>query len=384
MALPNCNAFRITSLVKDTVSKFEQSADEQITAKHVPTKKIEECIRANKTEFELTDKILIDIALVYAEKLWQERIDLKSKVMCSHDTYLKLYQLSKPQLDFDCIIGDEFQDVNPVVADIILRQPTQKVLIGDPNQSIYGWRGARNYLKDSPEYERLYLSKSFRYGPEIAELAMTVIKYQRHLEGFEERSTNIGHVDTTKPYTKIFRTNSCLLTEAVELISEGVAVSVDINTKDFVNKIYNVISLKNGDKYKVKHKDIIIFEDYMELLAEAEYDPELNRIVKIVESDNTYDFIRSLKTYKKPRNPHALFTTGHKAKGLEWDNVIMADDFPLPRNDQGEYAELAQGEVNLLYVCLTRAQKNLQINTSIAMIRDERNSVKSEFPTEFE
>lgn len=187
-----CSAIRICSLIKETISKFEYSADDEITKAHVSNSTIKEFDRLNNSDFKLDKSKLRNIAVRYARMLWDKRIDLNSEVLCSHDTYLKLYQLSRPVLDYDCVIGDEFQDVNPVVADIILNQKTQRIVIGDPNQSIYGWRGAENFLKDSDEYVTLFLSKSFRYGQEIADLGMTVINYSRELHGFEERETKYG------------------------------------------------------------------------------------------------------------------------------------------------------------------------------------------------
>ena len=354
---------------------FEHSDSPEITVNHVPRSKVEEFDRMNKSVHKLNTTKLVKLTVKLAKQLWKDRIDLNSPVMCTHDTYLKLFQLSKPTLVYDCIVGDEFQDVNPVVADIVLNQKIQKVLIGDPNQSIYGWRGAQNFLIDNPDYHRLYLSKSFRYGQAIADLAMMVINYKRKLKGFEQKTSVIGKVDTTKPYTKIFRTNACLLSEAVDLINDGISVMFDINHRDFVNKLQNVISLKDGDNGRVKHADIIIFESFEELLAEAEFDHELKRMVSIIDKDQADDVIRTLSSYRKPRKANVIFTTGHKAKGLEWDYVILANDFRVPIDDDGEYYELPQGEINLLYVCLTRAVKVLETNGAISAIIEERSKV---------
>lgn len=370
--IPGCNKLRISSLVKDIITKFEHSADREISPKHVPVHKIQEYVRINNSEHDLDTAKLITVSLEYATMLWNDRVDINSKVLCTHDTYLKLYQLTNPILTFKCIIGDEFQDVNPVVADIILKQKCQKILIGDPNQSIYQWRGAKNYLKDMNGFITLYLSKSFRYGQKIADLAMDVIDHRRNLTGFEEKSTKICQIFTNDIYTKIFRTNAGLLIEAAELLANGIKVYFDINKKDFINKIYNVLDLKHDQPERVKHKDIIIFETYDQLKEESEYDPELRKIVGIVENNNCSEIIHALSSYRKPRKPDVIFTTGHKAKGLQWSNVILAEDFIIPINKDGEFYDLPEGEINLLYVCLTRAEDKLQINRAIYEILIER------------
>eukprot|EP00494_Astrolonche_serrata_P005727 UN05744 len=56
-----------------------------------------------------------------------------------------------------------------------------------------------------------------------------------------------------------------------------------------------------------------------------------------------------------------LFTTVHKAKGLEWDIVRLAEDISSPsETDDVE-------EVNILYVACTRAKKQLYLNRSVAL-----------------
>jgi superfamily I DNA/RNA helicase len=367
-----CTDDRIANLVKLTLTNFEHSADIEISEKHIPKLIIERYSNVETVKDIFDKELVVKLTIGYAKRLWKDRINPSSVVMCTHDTYLKLFQLSNPTLNYDCIIGDEFQDVNPVVADIILKQKCQRVLIGDPNQSIYGWRGAKNYLTDRDDFTRLYLSQSFRYGQTIADLAMAILNYKRDLRGFEQRTTTIGEVDKSEKYTMIFRTNAGLIIEATNLLLEGKSVKFDINQKDFIDKVYNVLYLKNGEKHKVKHKDIVIFSNYDELKDEIEYDPELRKIVNIVEKGDLDLIVSALKGYRKPDKADIELTTGHKSKGLQWDNVILAEDFIVPIDANGNYYELPDSEINLLYVCLTRAQKTLQINEAIKTILCER------------
>ena len=67
-----------------------------------------------------------------------------------------------------------------------------------------------------------------------------------------------------------------------------------------------------------------------------------------------------------------LCSTVHKAKGLEFAQVFLADDFPilvregrpLPRE------ELATEEVNMIYVAATRAIDRLQPNSRLQSFLD--------------
>ena len=52
--------------------------------------------------------------------------------------------------------------------------------------------------------------------------------------------------------------------------------------------------------------------------------------------------------------------TAHKSKGLEFDNVILNDDFFYNIKD-GELS-ISQDEARLLYVACTRAKLNLDIS----------------------
>jgi hypothetical protein len=81
-------------LVKITVARFEQSADAELALSHTPYGELME--KFNTVTFDV--KAVQAQVLSYAKKLWAERTNLNSVVLASHDTYLKMYQLSKPVL----------------------------------------------------------------------------------------------------------------------------------------------------------------------------------------------------------------------------------------------------------------------------------------------
>ena len=71
-----------------------------------------------------------------------------------------------------------------------------------------------------------------------------------------------------------------------------------------------------------------------------------------------------------------IITTAHKSKGLELDQVVLADDFPdlvvtkIKNNESiTQLAEvgfdISAEEINLIYVAVTRAIKKLEINGSL-------------------
>ncbi len=88
-----------------------------------------------------------------------------------HDGYLKSWQLRKPNLQYkhfahDVLMIDEGQDMNPAMLDIFMSQNTTKIIVGDPNQQIYTFRGAVNALESVEATHTYRLTQSFRYALE--------------------------------------------------------------------------------------------------------------------------------------------------------------------------------------------------------------------------
>lgn len=75
--------------------------------------------------------------------------------------------------------------------------------------------------------------------------------------------------------------------------------------------------------------------------------------------------------FQTPETPIS-FTTAHKAKGREWQRVLIAGDFPKPDMDEEtlEWKLPSEEELNLIYVAVTRAIKGLDLG-SLSWILDE-------------
>jgi superfamily I DNA/RNA helicase len=85
------------------------------------------------------------------------------------------------------VLLDEAQDTNPVLEEIFLNQDAQRVCVGDPAQQMYAWRSARDVMTVFPA-EHLELTRSFRFGSPIAEVAN---RWLRHAES-DMRLTGSG------------------------------------------------------------------------------------------------------------------------------------------------------------------------------------------------
>lgn len=94
---------------------------------------------------------------------------------------LKIYQER-----FRYIMIDEYQDTNPVqyrLAELLSAQYNNLCVVGDDDQSIYGWRGAeiKNILQ-FPSNTKIKLEQNYRSTPTILNAANAVIKHnqERH------------------------------------------------------------------------------------------------------------------------------------------------------------------------------------------------------------
>lgn len=116
----------------------------------------------------------------------------KNNAMDFDDLLINFYKLittnneilTSIQNKFTYFSVDEFQDTNKLQYDIvkILASKTRNILIvGDEDQSIYGWRGANidnifNFTKDFPEAKVFKLEQNYRSTKKILERANMIIK----------------------------------------------------------------------------------------------------------------------------------------------------------------------------------------------------------------
>src|SRR5439155_2549769 len=99
---------------------------------------------------------------------------------------------------FDFILVDEYQDTNRAQYELIKLlggAHSNVCVVGDDDQSIYGWRGAdiRNILdfnKDFPDAAVVRLEENYRSTPQVLELANVVISANTGRMGKTLRATH--------------------------------------------------------------------------------------------------------------------------------------------------------------------------------------------------
>lgn len=308
----------------------------------------------------------------------------------THDFYLKKFQLSKPELGYDYILFDEGQDASAAMLDIFLRQNSVKVITGDTHQQIYGWRYAVNSL-EKVDFTKYHLTNSFRFNQDIADIAGRILKMKEMTGGFESvRIKGEGKAAGGKVKAYLGRTNLGLLLKAIEIVDEGKNTGLlyfegNINSYTYAGEgasLYDVLHLYNGRYKSIKDKVISRMKSMRELqefIVKTD-EKQLSMIVDIVKKYG--NDIRRLM--KKIKDNHAeddekhkaglIFSTVHKCKGMEYDEVEMIDDFINEENLEkqilkmpGDAASLAQlnEEINLAYVAATRTKGRLTLPQSL-------------------
>ncbi|KAL9854885.1 F-box DNA helicase 1 [Geothlypis trichas] len=380
--------------VSQTLGNFFSSSDEEICEEHVPLwfKNVHGIMERMSPEE-------MRINVEEAKEIWRNMKkldgDAEKKYKMTCDGYLKLWQLSKPQLSgYHAIFVDEAQDCTPAIVDIVQSQNCGKILVGDPHQQIYTFRGAVNTLYLAPHTHVYYLTQSFRFGPEIAYVGATILDVckgirSKTLLGGNQRG-NVRGARQGK-MALLSRSNWNVFEDAVELSGRDPPAKIHVIgglEKFGLSKIYDIwkLSLPADDR---QNSNLEIEDPFVRRWAEREGlaglreyaahvdDRELQVKISIVEKyrDRIPELVTRIKTSHTSQEALADFLIGtvHQAKGLEFDTVCVADDFVQIPSVSGAFLRrmnsaldrTPEDEWNLLYVAVTRAKKCLLMSKSL-------------------
>jgi hypothetical protein len=346
---------QLARIVTATIGRFCYSADDRIGRYHVPL------LPGLDAEAERAE--LAKFVVPVAQRAWdQEVAPSAGRIRFTHDMYLKLWALSRPQFGVDFVFLDEAQDANPVIADLVERQgDTQRILVGDACQAIYGWRGATDAMRTFTG-TRLYLSQSFRFGQAIADEAnkwLSVLHARLRLRGFEQIRSTVGPVDS--PDAILCRTNAAAVSQAAALSAAGKRAALVGGGDDIRRLAEAAIDLQSGRP--TAHPELMAFTTWGEVQDYADHDSggsDLQVAIKLIDKYTPDGVIEILRRLVDERYADVILSTAHKAKGREWRTVRIADDFREPKDDEdGRPGPVPREDAMLAYVAVTRAQRRL-------------------------
>ena len=311
---------------------------------------------------------------------------MKNKVIdATHDFYLKMFYLNKKvstNLPYDLILVDEAQDISDVMIGIVENQSCRRIYVGDSFQQIYTFRFATNALNkiDLPSYD---LTQSFRFGDNYAKVLQNNLNSLYEINSSKplkisglEKTTLIGknHIDFNKQFCVIARSTFGLIQQLVYFIHDKKKVYFEggYNSYSFMNQtVYSIFYLKQKKNDKITIDEIKDFDTINELeqFAKDTKNQDYLNIIKFINTygDNIFEINKKIKEFlvTDKKDADIIFTTTHKSKGLEYDQVIMADDFISKKeitNTKNKLSYLrVNEELNIYYVAATRAKDVIQL-----------------------
>lgn len=285
---------------------------------------------------------------------------------------------------FDYIFVDESQDLSKAQFEVVLsasHEHTRFLCVGDSNQAIYGFTGAdaesyQNIIKRLNAKE-LHLNICYRCPSSHIELAQ---KYVPQLEAAP--NAIVGVVNNIEDfnlnrYVKsgdllLCRMTAPLIEICIDLIAMGKPATIkgkDIakGLVSIINQISNISGFTYADflNYCSVYYDRQVAKLSKKKNSEAKIEL-LNDQIKAIETiyqmsqcSGVSGLIASLERLFSDNQSLITLSTVHRAKGLEADRVfiVMPQYLPFKRKNQQPWEY--QQELNLTYVALTRAKKEL-------------------------
>lgn len=303
-----------------------------------------------------------------------------------HDFYLKMSHLEKKfqseLAKYELVLVDEGQDLSPIMSDALSTYKGRIIIVGDSHQQIYSFRYAENAMQKFNHDELHELTLSFRFGKEIATLTRKFITAGKGdvsftIFGNPGNKSSVYFYDQlsaveNQPGTAILcRTNFSLFKNAMFLKARGQKFCFGRDITSELHKTLNVYWLSTDEKVKIKDDLIKSFKSLKEL---EEYATVINdfQLLKIIELVNVYkkefpwivfEFLKRCEEKNGNRDSQAItLSTIHAVKGQEYDNVIIDEDvISKLEGTNNQRSSNYHEEVNIVYVGITRAKKNLYL-----------------------
>ena len=347
----------------------------------------------------------------FLKEFWNEIKKVCSNIKITHDVYLKLFELNfnryKCKDKYNIVFLDEANDTNDVTLSIFNRFNEKKIMVGDKYQKIYGFRGSINGMEKFKADKVLHLTYTFRFDDE--EKVRLVNDYLQYCQG--ERKEYL-----IKPFGRKDDDNrietECYLCRTNAKVLEMLEVE-DLKTVRHPDNFFKNIYLLLKRKYKIGFKEDVRFlsgNDYYEkvkevaeVIGDMDVYSSANLILRVIRMGfNPYQYFDELKDKAISlyfSNLKRFVGTAHSCKGLEFDRVVVCDDFPtieeliedlyksgrlhgvpetpvlklsksMLTNIFKQGSNKVKEELNLLYVVLTRFKKEIEL-PEIYYLKDE-------------
>ncbi len=372
---PDINIYTFHSLSKNIIENFYQKEIKVIDPEEQTTLVKNIINSRKKIEIELFFKNLLN----FKQK---KKVDIFKQEILQYNNYLKKYNLYDfDDLLFECVkilengysfkikhlLVDEFQDINEIQYELIkniVKNNANLFVIGDPNQSIYSFRGGSNKFfeklsKDFRELSQIELTINYRNCKKILNLSKKII--HSNLYPFRDCKGDVNFYY----FENELKEANFIANEIHKLVG-----GIDFHSSRQVGEFFSfkdiaILVRANSISNKIKK----IFEEKGIPYQESKDIP--------LEENSKINF----------NAEKVSILTMHAAKGLEFKVVFIVgiEDKIIPFS-LGNFQTDPEEERRLLYVAITRAMDKLYItNCGSRFIYGEfLNLKKSKFLDKFE
>ncbi len=212
------------------------------------------------------------------------------------------------------IMVDEFQDVNVRqyrLAQILCGCHHNLFIVGDPDQTIYSWRGARveyilNFDQDYPEAKTIIMDKNYRSTPNIIHASNSLIT--KNKKRIDKNLVPMKQIDIPIIYShcKTALQEAEWITEQIKKLKDSGVSLREISVlyrSHFISRSFEEVFIKNDISYTIysgiefyKRKEIRDVLCYLRMLTNAD-DISFTRIVNVPKRNIGEKRMEYLKEY---------------------------------------------------------------------------------------
>ena len=254
-----------------------------------------------KTERDFRNQMLHDVFVAYEQRLkaanaldFDDLLLKTLELLADHPPVLESYRDR-----FHYVMVDEYQDTNYaqyMLIKLLTDQSRNLCVVGDDDQSIYGWRGAdiRNILdfeKDYPDAKVIKLEQNYRSTANILDAANQVIA---HNAGRKEKAlwTEAGEGESIKLYCAgDEREEAAWVADRIKKMNrhgEGYGRMAVLYRANAQSRVLEEMLMRAGIPYKVfgglrfyDRKEVRDVIAYLRVIANPTDDVSLRRIINV-------------------------------------------------------------------------------------------------------
>ena len=289
------------------------------------------------------DEITVKVYIEYQKKLKiNNSVDFDDLLMLPIILFNENGEILKWYQDrFKYILIDEYQDTNRVqyiLTKMLSAKYKNICVVGDPDQSIYGFRGSnyKNILNFEHDYENakvILLEQNYRSTQNILGAANSIIKNNKNRKEKRLWTDNIGGEKVLYKRCEDEKEEANFIASKINnLIKDKYPlneIAVLYRTNAQSRNIEDVM-LKNNIPYKVvgsfyfyNRKEIKDLISYLKLIYNPNDDISLNRIINVPKRGIGLKTMENLTTKANILND-SIFNTIESGKELQFKNLILS------------------------------------------------------------